>query len=155
MDSVLLADVLAVLHLLWVAVVVFGLVLTLIGGALGWKWTSNRWFRGIHLAMIVLVVLRTTMWAECPVSTWERDLRVAAGHVDEDGYPTYEGSPVGQFCHDAIHPPTPEELLWIFPVIYAAFGLLILATFWIVPVQWRPNEEAQPAVTVPAGMPAS
>jgi hypothetical protein len=155
MSYVQLADFLAVVHLLWVAFVFFGLVLTLIGGALGWKWVSNRWFRGIHLAMITLVVLRASVLRDCPISTWERDLRVAAGNVDEDGNVTYEGSPIGKFCHDVIHPPTPENLLWIYPVIYAIFGLLIVGTFWLVPVQWHPNAEAQPVATVPRGAPAS
>ena len=34
-----------------------GLVLTLLGKALGWRWVSNRWFRTIHLMKILGVVL--------------------------------------------------------------------------------------------------
>jgi hypothetical protein len=141
----LLADTLAALHLLWVGVVVFGLLLTLIGGPLGWKWTRNPWFRGIHFAMIAAVVLRTLFAAQCPVTDWERDCRIAAGQyvVDEEGHTviTYAGSPVGKLCHDLIHPPAEWAPLWVYPIIYAVFAALVLATFWLVPVRWNTTEE--------------
>lgn len=123
-----LADVIAGLHVAYVACVVFGLLLILVGHALGWKWVSNRWFRLVHLAMIVGVVIRALIWTECPLTWWERDLRDLAGQVN------FEGSPVGKVLHDLIHPDLP---LWIFPIVYAAFGLLIVAAFWIAPVNWR------------------
>jgi hypothetical protein len=147
----LLADLIAGLHLLWVAVVVFGLLLFLIGGALGWEWTRNRWVRGIHCAMILGVVVRTLFANECPATTWEQELRIAAGqyYVNEEGerIVNYAGSPVGKFCHDLIHPPLEWAPIWVYPIIYAAFAALVLATFWLVPVRWRPAVE--PAACTP------
>ncbi|MFM7151498.1 MAG: DUF2784 domain-containing protein, partial [Gemmataceae bacterium] len=87
----------------------------------------NRWFRGIHLAMIAGVLLRAIVWTECPLTWWERDLRELAGQEN------FEGSPVGKVLHDLIHPDLP---LWVFPLVYSLFGLLILAAAWYVPVQW-------------------
>lgn len=128
-----LADIVAAVHVAWVLAVVLGLVLILIGGPLGWNWARNRWVRGIHLAMIALVILRVFLWsADCPLTTWERDLRALGGQED------FEGSPIGWFLHLIIHPPLP---LWVFPVVYCAFGLLVVATFWFVPVRWRPEPE--------------
>lgn len=137
----LLADLIAGLHVAYVAAVLVGLLLTLLGGALGWRWVRHRWFRSIHLAMIVGVVIRAALWEECPLTWWERDLRVLAGQVD------FEGSPLGRVLHDLIHPDYP---IWVFPLVYTIFAVLIAATFWLVPVDWKPQRlPAPPAGTVP------
>lgn len=131
MPYALLADLVAALHVAYVACVVFGLVLILVGRGLGWSWISNRWFRSLHLAMIVGVVLRALIWTECPLTWWERDLR--GGFEPEH----FEGSPVGKFLHDLIHPDLP---LWVFPIVYIVFAVLILSTFWLAPVNWRSHQ---------------
>src|SRR5262245_34129218 len=94
MDYRLLADITAGVHLAYVACVVFGLLLIVVGHFRGWKWVHNRWFRAIHLLMIVGVVIRTLVWTECPLTWWERDLRALAGQVDAEGVVSYEGSAV-------------------------------------------------------------
>jgi hypothetical protein len=127
-DYRLLADIVVAAHVGYVACVVVGLVLILAGRFLGWKWVANRWFRSIHLAMIVGVIIRAMVWDECPLTWWERDLRSLAGQQD------FEGSALGRVLHDLIHPDLP---MWVFPVVYILFGLLILAAFWLVPVNWR------------------
>jgi hypothetical protein len=136
MNYALLADLTAGVHVAYVAVVVFGLVIILLGRALGWKWVGNRWFRVIHLAMIVGVVIRATVWEECPLTWWERDLRELAVQQGT------EASRLGLLLHDLIHPPIP---LWVFPIVYVAFAMLVAAAFWLVPVNWRPGggEEGQ------------
>ncbi|MFO0843230.1 MAG: DUF2784 family protein, partial [Gemmataceae bacterium] len=106
----------------------FGLILILVGKALGWQWVSNRWFRAVHLAMIVGVIIRAFIWEECPLTWWERDLR--GGFEPEH----FTGWPVGKVLHDLIHPDLP---MWVFPVVYVFFGLLVLAAFWVVPVNWK------------------
>src|SRR5262245_46781850 len=98
MNYALLADLMAGLHVAYVAVVVFGLALSLVGKALGWGWVGNRWFRLIHLAMIVGVVIRAVIWDDCPLTWWEADLRALAA---EQGT---TGSRLGLFLHDLIHP---------------------------------------------------
>src|SRR5262245_53099677 len=109
--NVFLADVVAGLHVAYVLAVILGLLLTLLGKALGWRWVSNRWFRTIHLLMILGVVIRAVIWTECPLTWWERDLRA--------GIPA-EG--VGKFLHDVIHPEPSLLPTWTFLVIYASFG---------------------------------
>ncbi len=48
----LAADALLALHVSFVAFVIFGLVLIVVGGLRGWGWVRNRWFRIAHLAAI-------------------------------------------------------------------------------------------------------
>jgi len=129
----LLGDIVAGVHAAWVLAVVLGLVLFLVGAARGWKWVGNRWVRGIHLAMIVLVIARSSVWDECPLTTWERDLR-ALGALEMG-----QASVLGQFFHDIIHPPLP---LWVFPLVYSLFGLLVVGTLWLVPVRWSPERDS-------------
>ena len=128
MVYVWLADIVVAVHVAYVACVVFGLLLVLLGKALGWQWVHNRWFRGIHLAMILGVVARTTILTDCPLTTWENDLRKMGGQVD------LEGSRVGYVLHRVIHPGLPT---WVYPVVYVLFAMLVVATLWIVPVAWR------------------
>ena len=127
-----LADLVAGLHVSSVLAVVLGLVVILAGGMLGWRWVRNRWFRLAHLTMIVGVVIRAAIWRECPLTWWERDLRVLAGT---------EATGVGKVLHDLIHP---ELAWWVFPIVYAAFAVLVIAAFWFVPVRWR-RTQTQPA----------
>jgi hypothetical protein len=146
-----LADVIAVLHGAYVLCVVLGLVAILVGRALGWEWVRNRWFRIAHLTLIAVVVARALIWTSCPLSWWEKDLRKLGGQVDEEGVVNYEGHRIGQFFHNAIHPEdVPEWNIrfapWFLPTAYTLFGLLILGTFWIAPVNWRGR---RPALTSP------
>jgi hypothetical protein len=131
MDYRLLADIVVAIHVGYVACVVFGLLIILVGKAAGWKWVTNRWFRLVHLLMIVGVVIRALIWSECPLTWWERDLRALAGQEH------FEGSPVGHILHDLIHPDLP---MWIFPIVYSLFGLLVIGAFWLVPVNWRSHQ---------------
>ena len=62
----LLADLILVVHALFVAFVVSGLLLTLIGGLLQWRWVQNGWFRSIHLVCIGIVVLQSWFGRSCP-----------------------------------------------------------------------------------------
>src|SRR5262249_9859623 len=56
-----LADVVVALHVGYVACVVVGLALILLGRALAWGWVRNRWFRLAHLLLIVTVVIRAML----------------------------------------------------------------------------------------------
>ncbi|MGL4551567.1 MAG: DUF2784 domain-containing protein [Gemmataceae bacterium] len=137
------ADAVAAVHVAWVLAVVLGLVLFLVGGARGWRWVRDPRVRVAHLAMIGLVVARATLWSDvCPLTTWEYDLRALGGQLEADGTVNYESTPVGAVLHGVIHPPLPR---WAFPVVYSAFGLLVLATFWFVPVRRHATPREDPA----------
>ena len=126
-----LADLIAAIHFCYVAFVVFGLLVVLIGGLLQWRFVRNFWFRAIHLAMISIVVILTLLGVMCPLTVWEFDLRVAAGQQN-----VYDGSFVARLVHQFIFfyfPPI------VFSVVYCLFGLLVLASWWLYPpdLPWR------------------
>ena len=128
-----LADLIAVLHFGYVAVVVLGLFVILIGGLLQWQFIRNFWFRAIHLTMISIVVILTLLGIMCPLTVWEHDLRVAAGQPN-----VADGSFVARLVHQVIFYDFPPM---VFSVIYCLFGLAVLASWWLYPPdfpRWKP-----------------
>ena len=77
--STLLADIVLIVHFLFVAFVVGGLALIWIGAALGWAWVRNLWFRVAHLAAIVFVAGEALVGVWCPLTVWEDTLRGVHG----------------------------------------------------------------------------
>ena len=121
------ADTTVTLHLAYVAFVVFGLVAVLVGYFRRWGWVRNRWFRGGHLAMIVIVVGEAWAGITCPLTVWEQQLRDLAGQE------TYRGAFLANLVHDLIFYDAPP---WMFTVIYTAFGMLVAGSFLLAPPRW-------------------
>jgi multisubunit Na+/H+ antiporter MnhB subunit len=130
----LAADAVLLLHALFVVFVVCGLVLILLGGALGWGWVRLRWFRIAHLCAIGVVVIQSWLGVICPLTTLEMALRTRAG---ESGYP---GSFIAHWVEAALYFQAPP---WVFVVCYTAFGLLVAAAWlWVRPRErgWKEAE---------------
>ncbi len=134
MNPALLADLIVVLHAAIVLFVILGLVFVVLGGLLGWRWVRNPWFRVAHLAVIVFVAVQGAGFdVLCPVTRWENQLRREAG---EQGY---EGSFVGQLCHDLLFVDVPLVVLnWC----YVAFAAVVLASFYFVRPRLRRDSRA-------------
>ena len=133
----ILADIVVVVHAGFVAFVIFGQLIILIGWLLRWPWIKNMPFRLIHLTAIAVVVLQSWIGMTCPLTTWEKSLREAAGDV------TYEGDFIANCVHQVLFYPFPP---WVFTTCYTAFGALVLVTFIAAPPKpkiKRPNDEAQ------------
>lgn len=122
------ADVVVLLHVAYVLFVIFGLLLTIVGGATGWLWVRNRWFRGIHLTMIGIVVFETWMGITCPLSIWEWQLREWAGEA------SYRGDFIANALDRWLFYDFPE---WVFTAGYTAFGLAVAATWVWLPPRFR------------------
>jgi hypothetical protein len=121
----LLADVVAGIHAAYVGFVVFGLVAILLGGAMGWRWVCNPYFRILHLAAIAFVCLESIIGIDCPLTTLENGLRLAGG---QNGYGAdFIGYWLDRLIFYDVSP-------HVFLIIYLAFGLLVLSTFWLVPI---------------------
>ena len=121
----LAADALLVIHALFVAFVVFGLVLILVGKLAGWEWVRNRSFRIAHLVAIGVVVLQSWIGVICPLTTWEMALRERAGDV------VYEGSFIANWLDALLYFRAPA---WVFVACYTAFAAIVVATwFWVRP----------------------
>ena len=129
MDSptifLLAADVILLLHVLFVAFVVIGLVFIFVGKVRFWSWIRNPWFRIIHLAAITVVVVQSWLGLICPLTTIEMALRSRAGDT------VYSGSFISHWLESILYYQIPP---WIFVVCYMAFGAVVVASwFWVRP----------------------
>ena len=116
----LAADFVVVLHASYVAFVVFGQLAILIGILCRWAWVRNRWFRWLHLGAISIVIAEALLGIVCPLTTLEGWLRARAGGTG------YRGDFVGHWVHELLFYDAPS---WVFTLVYAVFGLLVLTTF--------------------------
>lgn len=152
--QIILADVVVFVHVLFVGFVVLAVPVILVGRFRQWPWVRNFWFRLTHLLMITIVVVETLCGVPCPLSIWERDLRIDGGQLEVDRW--YDGAPkltkdgkyklvtnseydkdfVGRMLRRVIFLQfdffTPEVL----EVSYYLFGAMTLATFFLVPPRW-------------------
>lgn len=117
------ADAILVLHVGFVVFVVVGLALIWLGGALGWSWVRNPWFRVAHLIGIGIVVLQAWLGQICPLTIWEMALREKAGDV------TYAGSFIQHWLHELLYYEAP---MWVFALCYTVFGLLVVASWYFI-----------------------
>lgn len=119
------ADSLLFVHVAFVAFVVFGLILILVGKLLSWAWVRNPWFRYTHIACIGVVVLQSWLGVVCPLTTWEMALRDKAGDA------IYTGAFIAHWLESILYYQAPE---WVFVVSYTLFGMLVAASwYWIRP----------------------
>jgi hypothetical protein len=124
----LLADVLVGIHFAFVAFVVVGQLLIMIGAVLRWQWVRNPWFRVLHLLCIAIVATEAMFNYECPCTTWENQLREAAGQKVSDA--TF----MGRLFHNLLFYDCPQDN---FPPMHIGFGVLVLVTFLLVPPRFR------------------
>jgi hypothetical protein len=128
----ILADLVVVIHALYVAFVVLGMAAILIGIALGRDWARDFWFRVLHLLAIGVVVAQEFLGIRCPFTAWENALRARAGQA------TYPGAFLGYWAHRLIFLDAPP---WAFTVGYCLFGLAVLVVFVLAPPR-RPGRQA-------------
>jgi glucan phosphoethanolaminetransferase (alkaline phosphatase superfamily) len=123
----LLADAIVVFHFAYVAFVVLGMLVILVGLALRWRFVRNFWFRTVHFLMIALVAAEAMGGVFCPLTTWEAKLREAAGESVESG--TF----IGRWVHRLMFFEAPER---VFTICYCGFCLLVLLTLLLAPPRW-------------------
>jgi hypothetical protein len=132
----LCADLVTTVHFLYVGTVVFGQLAILIGWPLGWKWIRNPWFRVTHLAMILIVVGETVAGQPCPLTEWDRDLRVLAGQASEDDpWNIQNESFVASILMTFLY--WPKEWQEYVYYGYYVFGGIVLLTAFLVPPRFR------------------
>ncbi|WP_308364946.1 MULTISPECIES: DUF2784 domain-containing protein [unclassified Microbulbifer] len=129
----LAADAVLLFHTLFVAFVVFSLPLIFMGKFLRWSWVRNPWYRLAHLLAIAIVVLESWAGVICPFTIWEMALRTKTGEA------VYTGSFISHWLDTLLYYQAPE---WVFRVVYTAFGLLVLGSwYWVRP---RPLRKPAP-----------
>ncbi len=121
----LAADTVLIFHVLFVAFIVIGLLLILVGKICGWFWVCNPWFRLAHIVAIGVVTLQSWLGVICPLTIWEKTLRSHAGHA------IYPGSFISHLLETILYYNAP---MWVFTVCYTTFGAAVVASWiWIRP----------------------
>src|SRR5437762_7533149 len=120
----LLADLIVAVHTAYVAFVVIGQVLILVGVARGWRWVRNFWFRVAHLVAIAIVAAEALFDVACPLTVWEDRVREWGGQAASGG--TF----IGNLLHNLIFYDAPP---WAFTTAYVAFALVVALTFVLAP----------------------
>jgi hypothetical protein len=120
----LLADAVLVLHALFVAFVVLGLIAILVGIRRHWRWVRNPWFRVAHLLAIGVVATQAWAGVLCPLTVWENALRQQAGRTG------YDGSFIGHWLSTLIYY---EAEPWVFTLLYTLFAALVVAVWVLAP----------------------
>ncbi len=121
----LLADLVVICHFLLVLFVVASQVLVLIGRMVGWHWIRNRIFRVTHVVVVAFIALQSLIGNLCPLTVWEYRLRQGAGQVVEG-----DVFFLARLLRLIMFYDLPA---WFFDVIYVAFGLLVILTFFLIP----------------------
>ena len=117
----LLADLVLIIHFLYVLFVVGSLPVIWLGAWLRLAFVKNPWFRYLHLAAILFVVAESLLGVVCPLTAWENTLRL----VETDaGF-------IQRWLHSIMFYTVPEGLL---TVVYVLFAGLVAITFkWVPP----------------------
>lgn len=117
----LIADLVLMTHVAFVAFVIVGLLLILWGGFRRWAWIRNPWFRLAHLVGIGVVVVQAWFGVICPLTTLEMSLREQAGDA------TYAGTFIAHWLHQLLFFQAPA---WVFVACYTLFGLLVVGSWF-------------------------
>ena len=121
----IVADIILLIHVLFVLFVVFGLLLILAGKIFAWGWVYNFSFRVTHLVAIGVVVLQSWLGLICPLTVWEMNLRARAGDS------VYEGSFIAHWMQKLLYYRAEE---WVFILLYTLFAALVAASwYWVRP----------------------
>ncbi len=122
----LLADLVLIIHFLYVLFVVGSFPVIWLGAWFKMAFVRNRWFRYLHLAAILLVVVESLLGAVCPLTVWENTLR----QVETDS------SFIQRWLHQIMFYNVSEGVL---TVVYVVFAGLVAMTFKWVPLDSRKN----------------
>lgn len=118
-----LANAVLIAHVGIVLFIIGGLLLTLLGAALGWQWVKNFWFRALHLVGIGYVATEAWLGIVCPLTTLELWLREQAGQT------VYEGDFIAHWMRQIMFYEAPP---WVFIAAYSGFGALVVASWFLV-----------------------
>jgi hypothetical protein len=117
----ILADIILILHVIFAAFIILGLIIIIIGGIRKWNWVRNPWFRLIHLLAIGIVIVQSWCGVICPLTTWEMSLR------EMSGQDIYKGGFIAHWLQRLLYYDAPN---WVFGLCYSLVGFVVIAS-WI------------------------
>ena len=135
-----LADVVVLVHVLYIAYVLFGQVAIVLAAMLRKEWGRNPWFRGTHLLAIGVVVLESFMNWRCPLTVWEEQLRAMAGQ-SFNGSETF----MGRVLHQTMFIEGQPEIF--FTTMYVAMMVVVVQGLLMYPPRLpKVKREPRPAL---------
>ncbi|MCF6291433.1 MAG: DUF2784 domain-containing protein [Desulfobacterales bacterium] len=131
-----LADIILVIHALFIAFVVIGLALIVSGGLRRWPWVKNFWFRLAHLLAIGLVTAEVWLGRVCPLTIWENRLRDGAEGT------AYPAGFIQYWLNRLIYCDLPP---WVFQLAYTLFAILVVLAWVLVRPRspWRNHHRTE------------
>lgn len=120
------ADIVLMIHFFYVLFVVGSLPIIWLGAWFKLTFVRNRWFRYLHLAAILLVVVESLFGVVCPLTVWENTLR----QIETDS------SFIQRWLHQIMFYNVSEGVL---TAVYVVFAGLVAMTFKWVPPNSRRN----------------
>jgi hypothetical protein len=130
------ADLVLVLHVLFVAFVAGGLAAIWVGAALGRAWAASRALRTLHLAATLLVAAESLAGIACPLTVLEDALR---GRPAEAGF-------LARGLRALLYWDLPG---WVFTLAYCAFAALVAWTWFRI----APRPRLPPSSSPRSGSP--
>lgn len=124
MASVDWADLILVLHSLYVLGVILPVPVVIAGGRWGWAFVKNSWFRSIHLVMVLAVVVQIPLRMICPLTEWEERLRRSAG--EEGPGASFIAYWLGRLLYYDLAP-------WLLAALHVVFGVLVVYLYIAIP----------------------
>ena len=118
----LIADIVLVIHFAFIAFLVGGQTLMMIGYHRNWRWATSHVLRGIHIACTLYVVVQAWAGQWCPLTLLENRFRHSAGQQ------TYNSSFIRDWMERLIYYDLPQ---WVFVVSYTAFAALVII-YWLL-----------------------
>lgn len=118
------ADVVLVVHFLFVLFIVGGFVCILIGWKLSWRWIGNWCFRMSHVLAMLFVTIETLVGIACPLTVLESKLR---GSATTPGFIQFWVQRVLFYDLPA----------FIFTLVYVCLLFAIIAMLYIAPPRRR------------------
>ena len=118
------ADIVLVVHAIFVVFVVGGFLAVTLGGCFHWRWVRNFRFRLAHFVAILVVVLQSWLGRFCPLTTLEMQLRRRGGG------PTYGDTFIAHWLHELFFF---DASSWVFTVCYTLFGGAVIGAWFLVP----------------------
>ena len=133
----LAADVILLIHFLFVAFVVLGFIFIWIGYFTKQKFAKNAKFRICHIVAMGIVLCESLIGMICPFTEWENYLRVRGGQDQ-----VYETGFMKEWIHKIMFFDFSELT---FVIVYALFFALILLTFRVIPPDFKKPAKRQSA----------
>ncbi len=128
MTNIPLANLILILHFLYVSFIVIGLVIIYLGYFMRWKFIRNPVFRWMHLSAMAIVIVELLLGIFCPLTEWEAELR------GTQTISSYSSGFIPYWVHHLLFYNWSPR---VFEAVYILLFLFMIAAMFIVPLHYK------------------